>query len=115
MKKVGLVMLILVLFTGFAFAQSQSVVTVVNDTGYLGIALFISPSSSSEAGDDLLGNDLLEDGEAVEVNLAAIYGNHSHYDFIMVDLDGDAYVKANIDIRTTNTVIFEFWDIVWDW
>ena len=43
---------------------------LVNATGYELTALYISPSKSDDWGDDILGQDVLSDGQAVNVHFS---------------------------------------------
>jgi hypothetical protein len=49
-------------------ADAKQDFTLVNRTGYELKALFVSPSKADDWQDDILGQDILEDGKAVNVH-----------------------------------------------
>ncbi len=54
-------------FGSAAVAQEQNF-TVVNKTGHVVMTLQVSPSSGENWGPDLLGTEVLQDGETAQVN-----------------------------------------------
>jgi hypothetical protein len=58
-----------ILFASVALAGDQDF-KVVNKTGIEIHKLFVSPHSSDEWGEDILGRDTLDDGESVNVKFA---------------------------------------------
>ena len=58
-------------FAAPAFAQeAKQDFKLINATGYELKALYVSPSKSDEWGDDILGQDVLSDGQAVNVHFS---------------------------------------------
>ena len=43
--------------------------TLINETGYNISSIFVSPTTENEWGEDIMGRDLLNDGESVEVKM----------------------------------------------
>ncbi|HML10767.1 MAG TPA: argininosuccinate lyase [Stellaceae bacterium] len=58
-------------FAAPAFTQeAKQDFKLINATGYELKALYVSPSKSDEWGDDILGQDVLSDGQAVNVHFS---------------------------------------------
>ena len=109
MKKIFL--LLFTLSCVFAYGQNPSV-TITNSTGYEMWSVFISPSSSSEWGDDQLASDqVLSDGESLRFSLPFPLSVENEYDFKVVDLDGDSYFKMRITLVGNDEIVFVFSDI----
>jgi hypothetical protein len=91
-----------------AAALDNTVVTVVNNTGYTGYFLYASRSSETSWNeDDFLGQDVLASGTAIRIFLPAA----GVWDFKLVDSDGDSYTKMNYSVRDGSRVEFIFDDI----
>ena len=113
MKKYIFLGLIFALLTGFAFAQNLPQVTVVNNTGYTFHYLYLAPESSGDWGDDVLGNQILRDGQRIQVTLPYPLERERVYDFWAIDEDGDDYYKWDIRVTQGARVVFVFDDIDW--
>ena len=87
------------------------VITVVNNTGYTCHYLYLSPVSSDDWEEELLGDDILESGQSVRVRLEFPLSRENRYDFKMVDLDGDSYTKWDVPLTENAVVVFVFDDI----
>lgn len=55
---------------GTSVFASELDFTLVNQTGYHIRAIYIDPNSSSVWTDDIMGTDILADGEAVQINFS---------------------------------------------
>ncbi len=66
MKKLAALLGILVLTAAASFAQVFDF-TLVNKTGDTIQAVYVSPSIDDEWGEDVLGEDVLEDGDSFEI------------------------------------------------
>jgi hypothetical protein len=109
MKKI--LLLLFMLSCVFAYGQNPSV-TIVNNTGYEFWSVYISPSSSSEWGDDRLAADqVIANGESVRFSLPFPLSEESQYDFKVLDLDGDSYFKMRIPLVGNDEIVFVFSDI----
>jgi len=101
--------------SGCASAPQQStelpVITVVNNTGYACYYLYLSPVSSDNWEEELLGDAILENGQSVRVRLEFPLSRENRYDFKMVDVDGDSYTKWNVLLTENAVVEFVFDDI----
>ena len=86
-------------------------VTIVNNTGYLVLAVFTSPVISDIWGHNRLSiNQVLNNGERITLNFPSSTGNR--FDLMLVDLDGDSYVKQNIQVSANSTIEFRFSDFI---
>jgi len=97
----------------FPFSSQSTelpVVTVVNNTGYTCFYLFLSPVTSDNWEEDVLGDDILESGQSIRVRLEFPLSHSNRYDFKMIDLDGDSYTKWNVLLTENAVVVFTFDD-----
>jgi len=92
-------------------STERPVITVVNNTGYTCYYLYLSPSSTDDWEEELLGDSILESGQSVRVRLEYPLSRENRYDFLMVDLDGDTYTKWRVLLTEDAVVVFTFDDI----
>lgn len=79
-------------------AQAQDVEYVLhNETSYVLMEFYTSPSEEEEWGYDLLGSDVLAAGESGEVSIAD-GSDQCVYDFRFVFDDGDVVEDYGVDI-----------------
>ncbi len=83
-------------------------VEVTNDTGYDIYNLYVSNSESTSWEEDMLGKDILYDGEAFRVDVRDAASEY--FDIRAVDEDGDSYTLWNVDISARD-VTFELSDL----
>ena len=95
------------------FAASNDFVTIVNNTGYTIYFVHISPSSSTSWGQDLLGSDVLRDGESVRVPLPQNQNNL--YDIQLTDSDIDTYTRMNVRLTRNQRIEFTIRDLDLDY
>jgi hypothetical protein len=90
--------LIVVLFFALVFtaAADGPVVTVVNGTGFDIYFLYISQSDVDDWEEDLLGDEILEDGDFIRITLPAA----GLWDIMAEDEDEDTYTKFEVNIRS---------------
>jgi hypothetical protein len=69
MKKLFLTLFFVLSLTGLATAGDQDF-TLVNKTGVAIGELFVSPASADDWGTDVLGVDILEDGDEVAIHFS---------------------------------------------
>jgi hypothetical protein len=94
----------IMLFTAVLFTAVAAgpVLTVVNDTGYDIYYLYISKASSDDWDEDVLGDDVLEDGDSFKVTLPS----SGTWDLMAEDEDEDTYSKYDLSVtRDTRVVI----------
>jgi len=87
------------------------VITVVNNTGYTCHYLFLSPVTSDNWEEELLGDAILESGQSVRVRLEFPLSRENRYDFKMIDVDGDSYTKWDVLLTENAIVVFVFNDL----
>jgi hypothetical protein len=86
-------------------------VRIVNKTGYTVYFVYISPTSSSRWGDDVLEDDILRNGQSVTVRLPSPLNITNRYDIQLEDSDGDTYTKKNVLITPNKTIEFTIIDL----
>jgi hypothetical protein len=94
------------IFTVFLTAQEGPLVLIVNNTGYTGYYLYVSPSDADEWGEDVLDEDVLPDGELLRLELPQTLDRVNRYDIQMEDEEGDTYTKW--DVLITPRILIEF-------
>ena len=109
MKKLMLAGLFLLLGTFVASAQELPTIRIVNNTGYTICYLFVSSSESDDWGEDLLGEDVLEDGKTFTYKLSQPL--NQFYDIVAEDEDGDTYYKWNVTITNNARIVFTLEDL----
>jgi hypothetical protein len=111
MKKLMLVGLFLLLGVFAVSAQSRPSINIVNNTGYTIYMLYVSPADEEEWGDDILGDDILENGSTFTVQLDSPLSQVSVYDFGAEDEDGDVYIKWDLTVTNNARIVFTMDDL----
>lgn len=70
-------------------------INIRNNTGYDIYYAYVSPEFSDEWGEDVLGSEIVEDGEEFQVELNGY--DSSVFDVKLVDEDGDLYLFMGVD------------------
>jgi hypothetical protein len=91
--------------------EPENQITITNQTGYTAFYLYVSPSSSTEWGNDLLGRDVLLSGSSWKYRLPNNHRVGTLYDIRLTDLDGDTYSKFQIPIASNQNIVFNIADI----
>ncbi|MBZ5486203.1 hypothetical protein HW452_01515 [Halomonas aquamarina] len=78
-------------------------VDITNRTGYTIYYMYISPASAKTWEEDVLGQDVLQNGATQRVTLTG-YTN-PHFDIRLVDEDGDSYTYWTVDVETQDIVV----------
>lgn len=96
----------------FAAAPAYSVgiqdFDLVNATGYTIAEVYVAPSSSDEWEEDVMGRDMLENGETVRIEFAPRQ-KICDYDIKVVWDDGDEAFWEGFDLCTVSEVTL-YWD-----
>ena len=100
MKKKILLGVFLLLVSVVLFAQRGPTLTVVNRCGYPIYCIYISTADTEDWEEDVLGDDILMPGQAVEVRLP---GNGT-WDFLAIDEDGDTYTVFGVRVPGTDGI-----------
>jgi hypothetical protein len=87
-------------------------ITIVNNTGYEIVQVFIKPSDRGDWGNDWLPSDqVLRNNQYETFTMAYPLGVYRRYDIGLIDSDGDSYSKAGITITQQRRIVFTFSDI----
>jgi len=78
-------------------------IEITNDTGFDIFLLYVSHENADDWGDDVLGDEVLGDGETVTVNLEGYIS--SIFDILAEDEDGDTYTLWALDAASDDIVI----------
>ncbi len=89
------------ILAGISFAGPQDF-TLVNNTGADIYTVNISPSSTGDWEEDVMGSDILEAGESVTVRFSV--GSTRYWDIQAIFRDGTSISWYNIDLLETYTV-----------
>ena len=100
-QAVFLAALFVTALSAVAFAGAQDFV-LVNNTGYPIHRVNVSPASTDNWEEDILGSDILPNGKAVHVNFGA--GNTQYWDINAIFGDGSSIAWFNIDLLSTHQV-----------
>ncbi len=101
-KKVSAVFLMLALFVTTTFAN-DTYVEVTNNTGFSIYFLYVSPDYSDTWEEDVLGEDVLLDGEIAHVDLSGY--ETTIFDIRLEDEDGDTYTIWEVDTELEDIVV----------
>lgn len=85
-----------------ALAQEQDF-TVINRTGYVVVTMNVSPSDSTQWGPDILGSEVLADGESAEVSFD-VAEDDCYWDIRVTYDDGDTGDWRQINLCETSTI-----------
>nr|AGS52038.1 hypothetical protein [uncultured bacterium contig00008] len=115
MRKLLLSLLVFMFFSTAMYAQQLPQVTIVNNTGYTVWYVYFGPVTDTSWGEDKLdGNETLNNGQSRTFTLLYPLSEADMYDFRLVDLDGDSYIKWDILVSNNATVEFTFDDFYYD-
>lgn len=76
---------------------------LINKTGVVITELYVSPSDDDEWGEDVLGRDVLKNGERVDIEFSR-KETTCKWDLKMIDEDKDEGVWENLDLCTINEI-----------
>ena len=91
-----------------AFAGSQDF-TLVNKTGFDIHSVFVSPHSTNEWEEDILGREVLENGQAVEIKFERS-DKTKNWDLKVVDKEGKGYIWQSLNLLEVSKVTVQFKD-----
>lgn len=83
--------------------------TLVNSTGILIDKVFVSPHDVDDWGDDILGRDILADGESVEIRFHRDE-NATHWDLKVVDKEGTTIEWEDLELPKINKITLDYDD-----
>lgn len=100
--KTWLVALVALCVSSMALANDYYV-DITNNTGYTIVYMHVSPGNSKSWEEDVLGNDVLMDGDTQRVTLTGY--NSPYFDVRLIDEDEDSYTFWNVDVSTQDLVV----------
>lgn len=89
--------LVLSLFSAKSSSAQALTYDVVNNTGVTLVDIFVSPAESNHWGNDILPNNLFENGTTVTVTIPDGFGTSCLFDMKITDLAGNYITFTNID------------------
>ena len=92
-------------------ASRNTIITIVNNTGYDCYYLFLRPITDEDWGNDLLGREILSKGETFRVRLPQSLNMADSYDIMMVDIEEDVYIKWRVPLANGANIVFTQRDI----
>ncbi len=78
-------------------------VDITNRTGYTIYYMYVSQGDSKSWEEDVLGSDVLADGDTQRVTLTGY--TSPYFDIRLVDEDDDSYTFWNVDVSTQDIVV----------
>jgi hypothetical protein len=88
-----------------AFADPRDF-NVANNTSIVLTHVYVSPSDASDWGDDIMGRDVLNSGENVDVTFRKFDGSTCLYDVKVLGQQGQSGVLYKVDLCSTSYVTF---------
>jgi len=86
--------------------QRVPIVAIVNNTGFDCYEIYVKPASDQSWGSDLLGSEILPNGETFRIRLTIPLGIADIYDIKIVDIDDDIYTKYRLQFANGANVVF---------
>lgn len=77
-------------------------VKITNKTGFIIAFMYVSPGNSKQWEEDVLHNNIMENGESYEISLEGY--NSPIFDIKLVDEDGDTYTFYDINVKKFDIV-----------
>ena len=111
MKKTMFLIFFFTMLVLSVFGQDNPRVTIVNNTGYTVYYVYISERAARDWEEDIMRNDVLLNGDYVNVRLLYPLTTVNRYDIKLVDEDGDAYIKWNVLITPNARIVFTLDDL----
>lgn len=93
----------LLFFGGTALLAGKQDFDLVNATGYTILEVYVAPSASNNWEEDVLGRDILNDGETVTINFAPNQ-KACMYDILVVWEDGDQASWDSFNLCTASEI-----------
>ena len=91
--------------------DNRPLITIINRTGFTIWYVYVSPTTSTSWGSDILRPDqVLTNGQSINIRLGQPLNQTNRYDIRIIDLDGDSYTKRNVLISNNATITFTFDD-----
>jgi hypothetical protein len=88
----------LVLTPALGLAADARDIAVINRTGKPVLSLFVSPVDSEEWEEDILGVDVLEDGQTVKISFSGYDDEQCHFDLLATDEDDNEWLLPDVNL-----------------
>jgi len=102
MRKIAGYLILLLLAAAPSFAGDQDF-TLINETGLTIDQVYISPTTTTDWEEDILGQDFLKDGEKVHITFSRDT-KAREWDLMIVDEDGDKIYWNDLDLIEAETI-----------
>jgi len=89
-------------------AESALDFVLVNDTGYTIDKIFVSPTKTEEWGEDVMGQDQLEDGKSVKIHFNRSHEGISKWDIKVVFTDNENRYWTGLDLSSISEVTIHY-------
>ena len=106
----GLFALALAFTPSPARADSALDFVLVNDTGYTIDQIFVSPTKMEAWGEDVMGQDQLEDGKSVKIHFSRAHEKDTKWDIKIVFTDKENRYWTGLDLSTISEVTVHYKD-----
>lgn len=102
----ALVILTLALLVSLApvVAQDKRDITLVNKSGKPVTEIYISLAEDEEWGEDVLGVDVLENGQSVDIHFSGYGKKECAFDVLAKNGDGDQWLLENLNLCEVTTI-----------
>jgi len=80
------------------------IITVVNNTGQTIFAVFVLEPGVDTADNSISSN--ISNGQSVSLQLPKYLGNVNQYHILIADTNNNFYIKANVNVRDNNRIVF---------
>ncbi|MBM3776798.1 MAG: hypothetical protein FJW23_00985 [Acidimicrobiia bacterium] len=90
-----------------ALAQSRLDFRLVNQTGFVIVELYVSPTNAKSWEEDILGEDVLPHNRAVDIRFSRSEKSCT-WDMKIVDEDGDEVEWTNLDLCEASEVTLRY-------
>jgi hypothetical protein len=100
-----LALVMVVVSTSTAFADPRDF-TLINGTGQIIEQVYVAPSNLDDWGDDILGIDILEAGQSVNISFQRYTEGDCYYDIKVITGSGAEGELNQVNLCETTTVTF---------
>jgi hypothetical protein len=110
-KKISFLIMFFTLLCLSVFGQERPRITIVNNTGYTVYYVYISQTATDDWEEDVMDDDVLINGDSVNVRLQYSLNVTNRYDIQLVDEDGDSYTKWDVLVTPNARIVFTIADL----
>lgn len=102
-RTIKLALLFILATLSFSAVAADYYVDITNKTGYTIYYVYVSPDSSDDWEEDVLGSEVLMDDTTRRVNLKGY--KSPIFDIKLVDEDGDSYTFWDVDVSKQDITV----------